>query len=57
MPWRILSPINIGFIAHVARYATISINKCESYFLCSPHINAFALSRLFKIAIKNEISF
>ena len=52
MPWRILSPINIGFIAHVARYATISINKCASYFLCSPHINASALSRLFKIAIQ-----
>ena len=24
MPWRILSPINIGFISHVARYARSS---------------------------------
>ena len=25
MPWRILSPINIGFIGHVAHYAPSSI--------------------------------
>ncbi|MDD7080235.1 MAG: hypothetical protein PUI06_05765 [Prevotella sp.] len=29
MPWRILSPINIGFIGHVARYAPSSPHVSE----------------------------
>ena len=29
MPWRILSPINIGFIGHVARYAPSSTYASE----------------------------
>ena len=31
MPWRTLSPINIGFIGHVARYAPSSTYVYEPF--------------------------
>ena len=40
MPWRILSPINIGFISHVARYAPSSTYVSERK-TAPIHINYF----------------